>query len=188
MEQFVNEILSELDKINLNCLGISLDSSNAEIYHKFTDNFAVEYSNVMGDSRGLRYFIGLKHSIKKANITFSIKDAATFISENALALGMSYDSLSPWKIVILIVCNLINFATKFIVKLDDDMVNVVEFLDRENAYKGIDKQAVYDHFKVSKLNVDEALQKLVEIKTIVIDGDVITLKEKVCFTKKKNKG
>lgn len=179
MDQFTNDVLNELDRINLSSLNITIDKSNSEVYERFTDKFVVEYD------KNEKNFIAFKHSIKIANITFKIKEAALFISENALALGMSYDSLSPWKYVILIVCNLINFTANSIIKLDDDMISIVEFLDNENAYDGIEMQRVYDKFNGSTLNVDETLQKLVKIKTILVEGDKITLKEKVRFKKKK---
>lgn len=168
-----DELLNKIDNIMISRLDIEISKDNQEIYNTFTNNFLIEITE-----SNQKNLITLRHSIKLANISFKVKEAVSFICENALALGMSIESLNPWKIVLLIICDLSQLVSNLIIKLDDNMLEVVKFLDKHDAYRGINLVEVYSNFK-SKVSIDKALKNLVDIKTIELKDEKIYLKEKI---------
>lgn len=177
MEDFNEQIIKDVDKI----VGERFLTNNTVLYNKFTDFIEIEF--VDEKEKNLILF---KHSIKLANINFNFKEAVAFINSNALALGMSWESLSPWKIVLLIICDFFELASKMIIKLDDNMIEIVKFLDLNKKIKPVCKNEVYDYLNnCSHQDIDDSLSKLAKIKVIEIDNDKILLKEKVCVIKDK---
>lgn len=178
MEDFNEQIIKDIDKI----VGERLSTKNTVLYNEFTDFIEIEFVNEKEKN-----LILFKHSIKLANINFNFKEAVAFITSNALALGMSWESLSPWKIVLLIICDFFELASKMIIKLDANMVEIVKFLGSNKNTNAVYEKELYEHFNyVSHQEIDESLTRLVEIKVIEMENDKILLKEKVCF-KKENK-
>lgn len=105
------------------------------------------------------------------------------MTENALALGMSWESLNPWKIVLLIICDVCELASKMLIKLDDNMVKVVNFLHENNGYIGIDKDEFLKKF-VAQMDlsiIESCLKELSKIKVLKEENGKIFLKEKVVF-------
>lgn len=175
MEDFNEQIIKDVDKI----VGERFLTNNTVLYDKFTDFIEIEF--VDEKEKNLILF---KHSIKLANINFNFKEAVAFINSNALALGMSWESLSPWKIVLLIICDLFELASKMIIKLDANMVGIVKFIDSNKGMKTLYKKEIYEHFNnLSHQEIDESLTRLVEIKVIEMDNDKVILKEKAYFKK-----
>lgn len=173
MDDFNEQIIKDIDKI----VGKRLLTDNKEFYEGFTNFIEIELIN-----KKEKNLILLGHSIKFANINFNFKDAVAFLNSNALALGMSLESLSPWKIVLLIICDLFDLVSKMCIKLDTNMVEIVKFLGSNK--KAIYKKDIYEHFtNVSPQMIDESLAKLVDIKVIERENEKVLLKEKVCFIK-----
>ncbi len=178
MDDFNEQIIKDIDKI----VGERLLTNNTVLYNEFTDFIEIEFTNEKEKN-----LILFEHSIKLANIKFNFKEAVAFINSNALALGMSWESLSPWKIVLLIICDFFELASKMIIKLDTNMVEIVKFLGSNKNTNAIYKKEIYEYFNnVSHQEIDESLTKLVEIKVIEMEKEKVLLKEKVCF-KKENK-
>lgn len=175
MEDFNEQIIKDVDKI----VGERFLTNNTVLYDKFTDFIEIEF--VDEKEKNLILF---KHSIKLANINFNFKEAVAFINSNALALGMSWESLSPWKIVLLIICDLFELASKMIIKLGANMVEIVKFIDSNKGMKTLYKKEIYEHFNnLSHQEIDESLTRLVEIKVIEMENDKVILKEKAYFKK-----
>ena len=105
MDDFNEQIIKDIDKI----VGKRLLTDNKEFYEGFTNFIEIELIN-----KKEKNLILLGHSIKFANINFNFKDAVAFLNSNALALGMSLESLSPWKIVLLIICDLFDLVSLLI--------------------------------------------------------------------------
>lgn len=176
MSQFSKNIITDLD--NLLKYRLEVIGEDKTFYDKFTDCISIEI--VENKDKNI---ILLKHSIKFANISFNLKDAINLLTENTLALGMSWESLASWKIVLLIVCDLFTFASNLIVKLDDDMVAAVKCLHELNAYGGVDKLTFKSKFNNAS---EDVLERLEEAKIISVTESEIRLQEKMLFKKTNN--
>lgn len=176
MSEFSKSIITDLD--NLITYRLEEIGNDKTFYDKFTDCIGIEI--IENKDKNI---ILLKHSIKFANISFNLKNAVNLLTENALALGMSWESLTPWKVVLLIVCDLFMFASNLTVKLDDDMIATVRCLHELNAYGGVDKLTFRSKFNNAS---EDVLKRLEETKIISVTDSEIYLKERMLFKKTNN--
>ncbi len=174
-----SELEERLDGIISSCTGIKSDTS---LFYELTGNIGYEAENNTNKN-----FIALNHSFKLKNIEINLKNIVTVLTENVLAYGMTYDAMDAYKWALLVLMNITKLCTGMIVKLDEDMVRVVRYLHKQNAYKvGIPLGQLTQDVRL-KRKVEDVLDDLVRYKSIVVNNNSIILCEKVIIHNKKEK-
>lgn len=173
------ELLVKLDEILMEKVGADVDNLDKQLFSELTDNIEIE---VVGDDN--KDFIAFNRSIKYSNVKVNFKGMHAFLTENAVALGMSYDSLDKCKVALLITIDIINLVSNFCIKLNNDMLKVVYYLHDNNAYnQGISIKKVKAQTQLgSKWNI--VIDDLIRYNIVKVENNTIKLLEKVLIKKK----
>lgn len=155
---------------------LSLDSKNidGQLFNRLTDNIEIE---LIGDAN--KDFMIFNRSVKVSNVRINFKGIIAFLAENALALGLSYDSLDTFKISLLIIIDIINLVSNISVKLDKNMLSIVYYLHENNAYnKGLSIKKVKEKTQLGQ-KWDIVINDLIRLNIVQIKNNTIKLLEKV---------
>lgn len=164
-----------LDKIKIGIVGCGIEAE--------TVMAAIENNIVVEPDDDVKNLFAFNMSIKISNVRFDVKDIVSTILSDSAAFLLVDSKLKAWKVVLIAISTVIKYLTGVVVVLDDEMIAVVNELDRLGACKGISKEILYASFdgKFSSSKIDEILDKLVSLRSIKVQQDKVVLKEKVCI-------
>jgi hypothetical protein len=113
------------------------------------------------------------YSTKGINIIYNQKNVLEAIIEMGVSINLPQDKLSTVRFLLLILFQLYKTTT---IELSDDMAKILIECHKHNAYQnGIDENEL---LTVTGVGVN-ALNKLIEMKSVSIENGIVFLKEKV---------